>query len=219
MNKELIIMDGRILSTDLVDIINEFRKLEGGKSSLLHKNFMAKIKKEIEVLESLGLDAGLNFQPSNYIGKDGTTRPCYSLNRDGMLQMLNSESTLVRYKTIEYINKLEEEIKNRNQITGENIKLTKHYLTKDLPILFKDYYSVENNVEILLERIKELDADAKTKKSYISLIQLTIKKMLDDEKDIANAYKLQKAIMSFDEYYKKICNSKKAANSKKIIIL
>ena len=45
MNKELTIMDGRILSTDLVDIINEFRKLEGGKSKLIHKNFMAKIKK------------------------------------------------------------------------------------------------------------------------------------------------------------------------------
>ena len=152
MNKELIIMDGRILSTDLVDIINEFRKLEGGKAMLTHDNFIKKIRKEVETLKSLGLDSAVNFNEAKYIDAQNKPRPCYSLNRDGMLQMLNSESTLVRYKTIEYINKLEEEIKNRNQITGENIKLTKHYLTKDLPILFKDYYSVENNVEIYLNK-------------------------------------------------------------------
>ena len=45
MNKELIIMDGRILSTDLVDIINEFRKLESGKAELKHCDFMKRIRK------------------------------------------------------------------------------------------------------------------------------------------------------------------------------
>lgn len=45
-----------------------------------------------------------------YEDKKGEKRPCYSLNRDGMLQMLNSESALVRFKTIEYINSLEDEL-------------------------------------------------------------------------------------------------------------
>ena len=111
MNKEI-----RITSVELVEVINEFRNLESdttGKkyTKLLHKTFMEKIRKELEILESLGLDNGKNILPVEYTDKKGENRPCYSLNRDGMLEMLNSESALVRYKTIEYINKLEEENK------------------------------------------------------------------------------------------------------------
>lgn len=102
----------RINSVELVDIINKFRSEEGNKKELLHKNFMAKIKKEVEVLESLNLNNGLNFKLVKYKDSKGEDRPCYSLNRDGMLQMLNLESTLVRYKTIEYINALEDKIKS-----------------------------------------------------------------------------------------------------------
>ena len=70
---------------------------------------MTKIRKEVETLKSLGLDGVQNILPSSYINTQGKEQPCFELNRDGMLQMLNSESTLVRYKTIEFINKLEEE--------------------------------------------------------------------------------------------------------------
>lgn len=111
-NKEL-----RITSVELVDIINEFRRVESetiGKDlkELQHKDFMKKIRKELEVLESLALEGEGNFSPSSYINKQNKEQPCFSLNRDGMLQMLNSESALVRYKTIEYINKLEDEVKS-----------------------------------------------------------------------------------------------------------
>ncbi|URZ06792.1 Rha family transcriptional regulator [Clostridium felsineum] len=99
-----------IKSTALVEVINEFRKAEGGKE-LKHKNFMAKIEKEIETLKTLGLEAELNFKLGKYFDKNNQERPCYEMSRDGMLQMLNSESTLVRYKTIEYVNKLEEQNK------------------------------------------------------------------------------------------------------------
>ena len=44
-----------IKSTDLVEIINYFRH-EEGKNDLRHDNFKAKIEKEIETLESLGLN-------------------------------------------------------------------------------------------------------------------------------------------------------------------
>lgn len=111
-NKEL-----RITSVELVDIINQFRKVESetiGKDfkELLHKSFMEKTRKELEVLKSLGLEGEQNILPSSYINKQNKEQPCFSLNRDGMLQMLNSESALVRYKTIEYINKLEDEVKS-----------------------------------------------------------------------------------------------------------
>lgn len=112
-NKEL-----RITSIELVDIINEFRILESestGKKyvELQHKDFMKKIRKELEVLEALNLQDEGKISLVEYEDKKGEKRPCYSLNRDGMLQILNSESILVRFKTIEYVNKLEEQIKNQ----------------------------------------------------------------------------------------------------------
>lgn len=121
----------RITSVELVDIINDFRKLECGTigkeyKELRHDNFLTKVEKEVEVLNSLGLNAALNFKESKYLDKNKQSRPCYQLNRDGMLQMLNSESTLVRYKTIEYINKLEEEneiLKLNQQFIQENKEL------------------------------------------------------------------------------------------------
>lgn len=112
----------RISSIEMVEIINDFRNIERttiGDSKLAkpirHDNFMAKIKKEIEILKSVGLFDEQNFKESTYINKQGKTQPCYSLNRDGMLQMLNSESVLVRFKTIEYINKLEEQLKEKDK--------------------------------------------------------------------------------------------------------
>ena len=114
MSKELLGIklgeNNTIKSVDLVSIINEFRKVED-KKELQHKSFMAKIRKEVETLKSLGLDGVQNILPSSYINSQNKEQPCFELNRDGMLQMLNSESTLVRYKTIEFINKLEEENK------------------------------------------------------------------------------------------------------------
>jgi len=106
----------RISSVELTEIINEFRKLESestGKEfiNLEHKDFMKKIRKEVSALKSLGIIGEGNFSQSSYINSQNKEQPCYSLNRDGMLQMLNSESVLVRYKTIEYINKIEEENK------------------------------------------------------------------------------------------------------------
>lgn len=71
---------------------------------------MAKIQKEIETLENIGVSNQLNFQPVEYKDGKGEMRPCFSLSRDGIIQICMSESALVRYKTIEYINKLEEEL-------------------------------------------------------------------------------------------------------------
>lgn len=106
----------KITSVDLVDIINQFRELESNKTDkkyveLKHNDLLSKIRKEIEVLDSLGLIGERNISQSLYIDSQNKKQPCYLLNRDGMLQMLNSESALVRYKTIEYINKLEDKLK------------------------------------------------------------------------------------------------------------
>ena len=121
-NKEV-----RVASVELVEIINEFRRLESetiGKDfkELLHKNLLSKIKTEVETLEKLGITNEGNISLVSYKDNKGEERPCYSFNRDGMLQMLNSESALVRYKTIEYIDKLEEENKKLKDEMGELLK-------------------------------------------------------------------------------------------------
>ena len=129
-NEENFITErGTILSTNLVTIINEFRKVESETNEekrfieLKHKDFMKKIRKEDETLKTLGLNGGRNFSPTSYKDIQGKTQPCYELNRDGMIIMLNSESAIVRYYTMEYIKKLEEKLK---QVTKE----VKHYEKK-----------------------------------------------------------------------------------------
>lgn len=119
-----------ILSTNLVTIINEFRKVESEANEekrfieLKHRDFMKKIRKEDETLKTLGLNNERNFSLVEYIDKKGEKRPCYELNRDGMIIILNSESAIVRYYTMEYIKKLEEKL---IQATKE----IKHYEKKN----------------------------------------------------------------------------------------
>ena len=85
-----------ITSMDLVTIINEFRKAEcEDYTELQHKSFLTKIRKELETLEFLGIKGEKNILPSSYINSQNKEQPCYLLNRDGMLQMLNSESSYV----------------------------------------------------------------------------------------------------------------------------
>ena len=106
--KDLVFKDNdiTITSLELVKIINQFREIEG-KKELEHKILMRKIRTEIEALEGLGINGQYNFVPSSYINTQNKEQPCYNINRDGMLMLLNSESTLVRYKTAEYIKNLE----------------------------------------------------------------------------------------------------------------
>ena len=130
-NEENFITErGTILSTNLVTIINEFRKIESeaneGKkyTELKHKSLMEKIRKELETLKILGLNGRQNFLPTSYKDIQGKIQPCYELNRDGMIIILNSESTIVRYYTMEYIKSLEEKL---IQATKE----IKHYEKKN----------------------------------------------------------------------------------------
>lgn len=86
----------RITSVELVDIINQFREEEfellkekglnkkNKYAELRHDSFMAKIRKELEVLETLGLTADQNILEGSYLDANNQKRPCFSLNRDGM---------------------------------------------------------------------------------------------------------------------------------------
>ena len=122
--KQLIKQEGEkmiITSVDLCKLINILRKEEKGEEAkeLRHDNLIASIKSEIEVLNNLGISL-LNFKESTYVSPRGKNYPCYILNDKGMLQMLNKESTFVRYKTTELIEELKEENKQlKQQVTLE----------------------------------------------------------------------------------------------------
>ena len=110
-----------MLSTEVVDLINKFRAEEGNKKVLRHKNFIASTKREIEALENAGVEVGgLNIKPAEYIDSQGKKRPCYKMGKQMILQMCNKESALVRFKTQQYIEALENRLKQQ-QISTDQI--------------------------------------------------------------------------------------------------
>ncbi len=153
----------KIKSTELVDIINDFRKVESETTGrtyieLAHYDFYKKIKRELAILKSLCLEGDGNISESTYINSQNKVQPCFELNRDGMLQMLNSESALVRYKTIEYINKLEEQVKGQALNTSE--------LSPELQMLNQMFKAMANN-ELETKEAKRiaLTADSKAEEA------------------------------------------------------
>ena len=104
-------LEQRITSMELCELINKLRVEEKGEEAkqIKHCDLMKKIKKEVETMEKLGLNAERNISLGEYKDQNNQSRSCYSLNASGMRQILNSESTYVRVKTEEYIAKLEKE--------------------------------------------------------------------------------------------------------------
>lgn len=115
MNNLEVLNEVRISSKDLCDLINHFRLEEGNTTKKEHNDLMKSIRKEIQDLKNAGIKGQGNFSQSSYVNSQNKEQPCFSINRDGALQILNKESALVRYKTIQYINKLEKELNNKNK--------------------------------------------------------------------------------------------------------
>lgn len=86
-------------SVQLVDIINEYRKVEGNDSVLQHKHFTAKIETE------LGDDCR-NFV-GEYKASNNQYYKCYYLPKDECILMLMSESRIVRKGVLTRLNDLE----------------------------------------------------------------------------------------------------------------
>ena len=111
-----------MLSPQVVDMINGFRAEEGNRKVLRHKDFMRSTRKEIEALENAGIEVnGRNISLVEYTDKKGEKRPCYKMGKQMILQMCNKESALVRFKTQQYIEALENRLKQQ-QISADQIK-------------------------------------------------------------------------------------------------
>ena len=96
---------------ELCELINKLRAEEGNRKELRSHHLMAKIRKEVETMKTLGLDTETNFCFSEYKDKSGKTNPTFLMNRDGILQIAASQSVYVIAKIIEYINALENKLK------------------------------------------------------------------------------------------------------------
>lgn len=97
----------RMSSLEAIDLINQFREEEGNKVEKQHKVLLRDIRDEIKALENAGIEGQHNFVPSTYISSQNKELPCFMLNKAGLMQILNKESAVVRYKTQLYIEKLE----------------------------------------------------------------------------------------------------------------
>ena len=106
-NEEIVTMT----SLEVVELINNFRKEEGNEVVKRHDDFIRSIRKEVYTLENVGIEADRNFTEGSYIDKNNQERPCYKMNKAGIMQMLNKESALVRYRTQQYIEALENKLK------------------------------------------------------------------------------------------------------------
>ena len=167
MNREI-----RMTSVEVTEMINQFREMEGNKSELRHSDLMRKIDKEAETMKSLGFSNQRNISLVEYLDKKGETRPCYSLNRDGILQICMSESALVRYKMIEYINKLESEL--------EKSKLPQTYKEALMSLIA----SVEENERLALtiqEQKPMVEFSETVLKSKDNINMETMAKIISDE--------------------------------------
>ena len=110
-----------MLSPQVVDMINGFRAEEGNKKVLRHNDFLKSIRKEIESLANTGIEIDeRNISLISYIDKQNRQKPCYKMNRFWIMQMLNKESAFVRFKTQQYIEALENRLKQQ-QISTDQI--------------------------------------------------------------------------------------------------
>ena len=167
-------LESRINSVELCELINQLRKEEKGESAkvLLHKSLMEKIRKELETMEKLGLGGEQNILPSSYINSQNKEQPCFSLNASGMRQILNSESVYVRCKTEEYITKLEEKNKQLQQSTK----------TPDLMIA--------EAIKAMVDTQKSIaEIQAKQDEKIIKLIE-NQNKLTEQVKDITENYQM-----------------------------
>lgn len=103
----------RMNSLELCELINKFRKEEGNNKNKRHDNLLRDIDNEIKALQNVEIPTFLNFEETTYT--DGTRNyRCYLLNKSGIMQILNKESAVVRFKTQLYIESLERKLKEQD---------------------------------------------------------------------------------------------------------
>lgn len=135
--KKLVIKDN-LTSLELVTEINKFRKKEGNKNELLHKNLLTIIRDEFEIEISR-----LEIQPSTYKSSRGKEYPLFILTLNQAKQVLMRESKFVRRAIIQYIEKLEQALKGTAKVEMTKLPFEYKVEVKNQSELIK-IYQTEN---------------------------------------------------------------------------
>jgi phage regulator Rha-like protein len=101
-------------SLEVVDLINRFRIEEGNTTVKRHDVLLRDIDNEVKALKNVGISTFHNFVECSRI-KDGRHYRMYKLSKSAIMQILNKESAVVRYKTQQYIEALE------NRLTAKTL--------------------------------------------------------------------------------------------------
>lgn len=104
----------RMNHVELCELINKLRTEEGNRKELRQRDFIKKIRKEVETLKTLGLDGVRNFSQSYFEDSQGKKHETFLMNKNGALQMVLGESVYVRAKILEYIESLERKLKEQD---------------------------------------------------------------------------------------------------------
>lgn len=183
-------------SLEVVELINNFRKEEGNKILKRHDDFIRSIRKELETLKKVGIINDRNFTEVKYKDTKGEERPCYKMNKSGIMQMLNKESALVRYKTQQYIETLENKLKEQSKPLSSMELLKLQY--KALEEQDQKIEKVNKKVDQKFDDLPLFSADSKMLKR---LANQTVVPLLGGKK--SNAYKkLSRKV--FSDLYKQI---------------
>lgn len=122
----------KMTSKELCDIINIFRKEEGNEITKEHNDLMKSIRAELKALASAGIDGQGYFSQSSYINSQGKKQPCFLMTEEAVMQILNRESAVVRYKTQQYIKTL------KNQLETQEVNYQLKYGKYRLPRTFRE---------------------------------------------------------------------------------
>lgn len=185
----------RITSVELVELINTFRKEEGNNTEKRHSDLMTSIATEINALDEAGIGQR-NFSLTSYIDSWNREKPCYSINKAGTLQMLNKESAVVRYKTTQYIEKLEEKIKEQQTLPQElspqlqyliNMELEQKKIKQQLEVVTHNTETAVNKAEEVEHKLdKQMTINATQQKH----IQDAVKKKVYERLQCCKAFDL-----------------------------
>ena len=154
MNEEIQLLDKNeivtMTSLELVDLINKFREEEGNGTLKRHDVLLRDIRNELKTLEQFGITNAHNFVEVVYIDAKKEQRPCYKMNKAGIMQMLNKESALVRYKTQQYIEGLENRLKQPSKILSP---------MQLLKLQYKALEEQDQKIEEVKEDLKDFKED------------------------------------------------------------
>ena len=171
VNEEIVTMT----SLEVVELINNFRKEEGNEVLKRHDVLLRDIDNEIEALKSLKIDAH-NFVETSYKDTWNRDKRCYQMNKSGIMQMLNKESALVRYKTQQYIENLENRLKQPAKALSAMELLKLQYQALE---------SHEQRFEKIEERLDSLEINPHQKRAIQKAKSKRVLELLGGRKSVA----------------------------------